>query len=296
MWVVTSKNQTTWSLSARETRPPLSSLAQRILTQLAKRQSYPREIATTLRVHEQKVYYHIKQLERLGLVRVVRKEERGGTIAKIYELTAPAFFYRFSDFSPAVRVPQADNSFMRPFVEHGKLNATIVTGSPDPHGPEKARSRDAYYGIDFGIFLGTFLIEPKESGVLDTDATPTILANNLILIGGPVINRVTRLVNDTLPIRFNKQKNVVSNLSKKTYTSDETGIIVKARNPFHKEKHILVIAGKRYSGTRAAILAFTRHFGDVQKGNKYKKSLEAKVVEGVDTNYDGVVDDVKILE
>ena len=113
------------------------------------------------------------------------------------------------------------------------------------------------------------------------------MTNNMIVIGGPVTNRITKKINDKLPIRFDRKKNVYSSLTKKTYRSDDCGFIVKIRNPHDETKSIMVIAGKRYSGTRAAILAFLKNFESLSGHN---------VVEGVDDDGDGIIDTVDILE
>jgi hypothetical protein len=56
-----------------------------------------------------------------------------------------------------------------------------VVGSPDPHGPERARSRDGYYGIDLGLFLGTFLYYVSDFSVkLDTEVTGDDLKKNFL--------------------------------------------------------------------------------------------------------------------
>ena len=71
---------------------------------------------------------------------------------------------------------------------------------------------------------------------------------------------------------------------------------MKCDNPFANDKKILVVAGKRYSGTRAAIIAFLKNFKEVRAGNIYKRKILAKVVEGVDLDSDGIVDDIEFLE
>ncbi|MFC2143206.1 S-layer protein [Candidatus Aenigmatarchaeota archaeon] len=293
MHIVNEKNGNYFSLSSKEIKPPFSPLARKILNMLAEKPSYAKELAEMMRIHEQKVYYHVRILESMGLIRILRREERGGVLAKIYTLTRPSFFIKFKDFEKTEKIPKNVNEFLYPFVDDGKLNAKIVVGSPDPHGPEKARSRDAYYGIDLGMFLGTFLKNAKASVALDTDLRQYDLRDNLIIIGGPVINRITKQVNDTLPVKFDNKRRIYSNITKKLYRHDENGLIVKTKNPFDKDKKILVIAGRRYSGTRAAILAFLNKFDDIQVGNKNKF---AHVVEGVDNDGDGIIDDVKILE
>ncbi len=288
-FIVQEKDGKLLSLPTAEIeKADFSETAVRILHLIAKKPSYPKEIATHMKMHEQKVYYHVHNLEKQGVIKVLRKEERGGTLAKIYTLTKPSFFLRFRDFERTEKIPKTNNKFLDPFIVDGKLNSRIVVGSPDPHGPERARSRDASYAIDLALFIGTFLHKSMPSVILDTEVREEG-KENLILIGGPVINRITRLVNDKLPVHFDKNKNVYSSLTKKTYRSDECGIIVKADNPLNRKNKIMLVAGKRYSGTRAAVLALIEHFDELQNKNTH-------VVLGLDNDYDGVVDDVRILE
>ena len=289
-------------LSAMQLKHMASALACRILRELAASPSYPRELARRLKVHEQKVYYHVRNLEKARIIEVSKTEVIQGRQASFYKVVEPAFFVRFADFESTQRVSGIEaqpNNFLEPFVEDGKLNAVIIVGSPDPHGPEKARSRDGYYGIDFALFLGTFLnYLPDLKVKLDTEANAEDLKSNLILIGGPIVNTVTGRINNKLPVHFEQEKNwaVYSSLSKKRYFSDETGIVVKAKNPFNQKKCVLLIAGKRYAGTRAVMIAFLRHFRELCGGNRFSPKTEAKVVEGVDLNSDGVVDEAEVLE
>ncbi len=260
----------------------------KILKSFSEGEKYPKQIARELRMHEQTVYYHIRQLEKKGFVRLARKEEKGGALAKIYELTSPAFFVRFGDFQEARRIPHSAR--LGPFVVNGEMNAKIIVGSPEPHGPEKARSRDVSFAADLALFLGTFLTKIESPMVVeDKDVHAHDLDSNLIIIGGPITNKVTKMVNDKLPVRFDAKKNIVSSKTRKIYRTDECGFIVKAENPFSKGKKILVLAGKRYSGTRAAVLAFMQHFDELEHKNH-------TIVEGVDNDGDGEVDGARILE
>lgn len=207
------------------------------------------------------------------------------------------FFVKFKQFEVTHQIePAASEPFLEPFIVEGKLDADIIVGSPDPHGPDKARSRDGYYGMDLALFLGSFVHNIDRLHVkLDTEVRD--LTGNMIVIGGPVVNAVTAKLHKSLPIYFDaKSSSIVSKLSKKKYDADEIGVIQKIKNPFNPKSSILLVAGKRYAGTRAAIIAFTRYFSLISKGNTYKKSVFAKVVEGIDKDSDGVVDDVEILE
>ena len=277
-----------------------SELSSDILKLLSSKVMYPMEIARALKVHEQRVYYHIRNLERAKLIQVAKSEPVGGVLTHSYTLSQPAFFVKLKEFEvtrqPAIQ-PRGE-PFLEPFITEGKFNAHLIVGSPDPHGPEKARSRDGYYGMDLALFLGSFLNNVDRLHVqLDTEASGADLRDNLILIGGPVVNSVTQKVNSSLPIFFDdKARCIRSKLSKKKYFDDEIGVIVKTKNPFNDRKSILVVAGKRYAGTRAAIIAFLRYFNDLTKGNVYKKGNPARVVEGIDKDADGVVDDITFKE
>src|SRR2546428_8839085 len=71
---------------------PLSSpLAWRILQELAKTPDYPNALAGRLKVHEQKVYYHVRRLEAAGVLPVLRKEPKSGASARVLAPTARAF-------------------------------------------------------------------------------------------------------------------------------------------------------------------------------------------------------------
>lgn len=307
MRVVEKKGKEIFSIPARlasekQLKAASSHLARRILDELAKNPSHPRALAKLLKVHEQKVYYHIRKLEKARLIEVTKRLELQGTTANVYGVTSPAFVLALKDFSESPDFSQSDElsrEFLEPIVDNGQLNGIIVVGSPDPHGPEMARSRDGYYGIDFGLFLGTFLSNVSQLSVrLDTEVRKEDLDNNLILIGGPVVNTVTSRANFNMPIFFDPKKNwaIHSEISGETYREDAAGIIVKMKNPFNPKKWVLVIAGKRYAGTRAVMIAFLRYFNEIVKGNKKNPKVFAKVVEGLDRDADGIVDDVKFVE
>lgn len=307
MYVINKTKQGISSLPARELdfnqiKAISSELAQKILLEIAKKPSYAKNIAKSLNVNEQKIYYHIRNLEKAKIIELSKKEIIQGAVANIYSLTEPSFVVKFKDFKTTQKIKEIEMQpagSLEPFIENGQLNAVIIVGSPDPHGPEKARSRDGFYGIDFSLFLGSFLNYIPELNVrLDTEARTEDLDKNIILIGGPVVNTITAKINSKLPVRFDKKNNwaVYSSITNKNYHSDETGIIVRVKNPFNPKKRILLIAGKRHSGTRAVMIAFIKYFEEVLKGNKFNNKVKAKIVEGVDLNSDGIVDDIEILE
>ncbi|MBW2988556.1 hypothetical protein DRJ48_03315 [Candidatus Woesearchaeota archaeon] len=288
-------------ISLKKLRHLNSDLVFQIIDTLKGKELYPKQIAQQLGVHEQKVYYHIRHMEEAGFIINTKTERIMGSYAKYYKLTKKGFFFRFGEFevSPRILELKDENGFLKPFIDGGKMNALIITGSPDPHGPDKARSRDGYYGIDLGLFFGTFLnYVPKPNVKLDTETQESDLRNNLILIGGPIVNKITERVNKGLPIRFEKTPTwtIKSSITGNNYPEDEMGIIVKARNPYNLDAYVLIIAGKRHSGTRAAIIAMLKYFYEVTKGNKYNNEVMARVVEGIDLDSDGIIDDVEFKE
>ncbi len=308
MHIVEKKSQKLFSLPAKEVKGKNlavfgSELAGKIIDVIAQSgAAYPKEIAERLKVHEQKVYYHVKNFEKNGLIRVCREENRQGAVAKFYELTAPAFAIKFRNLEETTRINATDESvlkFLDPFIKDGKLNSTVIIGSSQSHGPERARSNDGYYAIDIAMFLGSFLSYQADRPVvkLDTELRNGDMRQNIISLGGPIVNKITERLNAKMPIRFDyKTKNIISKITGKTYSADETGFVVKMPNPYSKGHWIIVIAGKRYSGTRAATIALTKYTEELAKGNKKDRKVMARVVEGLDLNSDGMVDDVEFLE
>lgn len=307
MIIIDKKEQQTYSLSSSEIKLSqlkslTSDLSKKIVSLLAIEPSYPSKIARELGVHEQVIFYHIRKLEKAKIIRILKREDKQGGVANYYSLCDDSFFIKFKDFRPTEKISYADKEkeeFLKPFIEGGQFNALIVVGSPEPHGIQRARSKDGHYGIDLALFFGTFLnYTPKINVKLDTEADSADLKNNLILIGGPVVNKITDKVNDKLPIHFDPKfkRNIHSSLTKQVYLADNCGLIVKTKNPFNPEKFILVIAGKRFSGTKAAVISFLTRFDEIVKGNRKNKKILAKVVEGFDSDSDGVVDSVEFSE
>lgn len=271
----------------------------KILRELAKKPTYPAQLANKFGVHEQKIYYHIRKLLEQNLINLAKKKEKRGGIAKYYQVSSPAFSVEFGDEKRQITrlTNQKYSKFLEPFISNGTLNSFIVVGSPDPHGEYKSRGADGFCAIDLGILLGNLAkIRSFPVYKLDTELKEREKQENMIMIGGPKTNALTAEINDQLPIKFERGWNILSNLSGKKYSELGYGIVVKKRNPFNPKKKILVLAGKRFSGTRASILALVNHLEEICKGNKYDKKVNAKVVWGYDKRGDGTIDSVEIVE
>ncbi|MFB6089357.1 MAG: ArsR/SmtB family transcription factor, partial [Candidatus Aenigmatarchaeota archaeon] len=138
----------------------LNEIRWKILKLIAERPMYPAEISKKLKIHEQKVYYHIKQLQKNGIIKVKEKEERGGALAKYFTVEDYAFALdlpygdeKILDF-PVQRKVNNLSRFLNPFLQNGKINGKIIVGSPDPHGTHQVRARDGHYAAQLALILG----------------------------------------------------------------------------------------------------------------------------------------------
>ncbi|MGE5556739.1 MAG: helix-turn-helix domain-containing protein [Methanocella sp.] len=289
----------------------LGDLSWKILTLLSKKEMYPLEIAKHLNMHEQKIYYHIRKLEKAGAITVTREENKKGATAKYYKPSAPAFGIEFpGGYQPIqnmciLSIGDQLQEFFKEFISNGIFDGKIVVGSPQPHGPFKTSARDGHYAAHLSLFLGQFARLPSEFAVkLDVDVkAEKEEKNNLILVGGPGTNLLTQEINEYLPIKFIMQSSQQGFLlgglsSKKTgqvYTSDVSGLIAKIVNPWDSSKRIVVLAGNKAVGTKACVIALT---------NLWKKTLEryrgedtfAVVIVGFDLDGDGKVDSIEVRE
>ncbi|UCD03039.1 MAG: hypothetical protein JSV63_00155 [Candidatus Aenigmatarchaeota archaeon] len=277
-----------------------SELGWKIFTMLAE-PDCPMDLAKRLGIHEQKVYYYIKKLKENGLINELGTEQRHGALAKFYQSAKESFVLASDNVSfsrLSIKSPE-DSRLLHPFIKNGKLNATIVVGSPDPHGPWKARASDACCAIDFALFLGAFTQgERLPNYRLDTEVRDKTLQGNMILIGGPTVNMITMKYDRDFPIYIDSdhEKNIVSTLSKKIYTADDIGLVSIIDNPKHPESKLLLLAGKRFAGTRAAVLAVVKRLGEFLEGNKFDRNVKSRVVKGYDMDGDGIIDTAEFLE
>lgn len=278
-----------------------SELAWRIYREMSE-PSCPIDIAKKLGVHEQKVYYYINRFRKSKLIKEAGSEQRHGTIARFYQTRDSTFAVMAGELHGGREVgisSPSHISLLEPFVKDNELNARIIVGSPDPHGPWKARASDSFCAIDFALFLGAYTRGfEKPNYRLDVEVRDSDLKDNLILIGGPTVNMITRKINSRLPVRLELRgdRSIKSTLSGKSYRSDECGIIVLTANPWDRSKKILLIAGKRFQGTRAAVISMIKSLDKVMEGNKYSKKHIARVVKGYDMDGDGIIDSSELLE
>ncbi len=284
-------------LSPADLKAVSSDVRIKILNELRKEPMYPNQLAKKLRLHEQKVYYHVNALKKAGLLKVVRTEEVKGSIANYYGVKADSFGVELDCDYETINFKEggiALAKFFSEFNKNGFFNGLIVVGSPLPHGPFKAVARDGHYAAQLGLLLGGFSKPVNFCVRLDTDViSEKLFDNNLVIIGGPGTNLVTSLINDYLPVRFNSDNYWSSIIGREEFTGDSCGLIVKIANPFSKGKFIIVLAGLRVVGTKSAIIGLmnpNKVFSD------YDGGLFSRVIKGFDFNGDGKIDGVEILE
>jgi DNA-binding CsgD family transcriptional regulator len=290
----------------------LNKLSWKILTMLSEQEMYPLEIAKTLGIHEQKVYYHVRKLAKAGAIVVAREEEKKGAIAKYYKPVSQAFGIELSQTYQKLKGPSllaVDDhiqGFFREFIDgNGSFNGKIVVGSPTPHGPFRTSARDGHYASYLTFFLGQFMKMPEEFAIkLDIDVkAEKEERNNLLLVGGPGTNLLTQEVNEYLPIKFNMQPSEQGFLfgglfSKKTsrvYTADVAGLVAKIANPWDNSKRVIVLAGNKAVGTKACVLALTNYWKKTLKDYDGEETF-ARVIQGLDLDSDGKVDSTEVLE
>jgi len=288
----------------------LNKLSWKILQLLSEKEMYPMEVARKLKVHEQKVYYHIRKLTKAGAIKVVREEEKKGAVAKYYKASFPAmgvelpFGYQKINRFPASNIDEKMKNFLSPLIKDGTFDGKIVVGSPDPHGPFKAKARDGHYAAYLTFFLGHLVDLPEDFPIkLDVDVkAEKEESNNLILMGGPGTNLITQELNEFLPIRFNMMPSehgfllggLVSEKTGKVYTADNIGLIARIANPWNKKKSVIILAGNKAVGTKACVLAITKFWKKTLKN--FGEEKFAVVIQGFDLDGDGKVDSIEVLE
>lgn len=271
-----------------------------ILNLLGTEPMYPNQIAKRLKMHEQKIYYHINRLLKAGFIELDREEGKHGAICRFFKPAAQSFGI---ELAGGERKSKQDDphvqDFLKEFVSTGVFNGSIIVGSPLQHGPYLTSSRDGHYSVQLGVFLGNFCsLENRFVVKLDTEAKKEKSLNrNLILIGGPVTNMLCNDVNDNLDVQFkwNNGWSLYSKKTKKQYTDEPIGLIAKIKNPYDKTKSIILLSGVQFDGTKACIIALTGYPKKVFKNYKPGKDFYC-VVKGLDKDGDGKIDDIEVLE
>ena len=248
------------------------------------------ELAEILETTEQNVFYHLKNLEKIGVVRKIYGER------KLYTLEYDAIATVFGKGKPAraAGTPGAIERFFKEFTDGDKLTAPIVVGSPDPHGAFMQRARDGHYAGALGMFLGRFYTVDSFPMLLDTDArAEQRIGDSLILIGGPAGNMVSWEILGERKLFFDTESPWLLH-ARRDYAEDSVGVVAKFKNPY-SDRWILLFAGVRALGTKAAIMALIQQWEELL--TKYRDEKEFYwVVQGFDADADGHIDRVELRE
>jgi len=286
--------------------PAASGLGHKILRLLAKGPNYPSSIARELNLYHQAVYYHIKRLEKAGLVeRASRMEVRGGK-AQLYALAADGYAIEFDvkgeEFGPPASLSRSGRlgRFLSEFISaEGELDGWIVVGSPEAHGPNRTQGRDGHYAIQLGFALGQFVRLPRTFPVkLDVDLKAEKLqSSNLLVVGGPRTNVISAELNQHMPIRFSEESffGAIVDGSGRKHLSDFDAVLTKIKNPWDPSKVCVIAAGLSGAATKAAVIGMTNMAEKVLAGYNEQSGDFAVVLHGLDMDGDGKVDSVDIL-
>lgn len=273
-----------------------------ILRLLRESPKYPRMLSRLLNVDEQKVYYHIRKLKRMGLIEEAGKSVVRGATAITYRARYDGYARLFTRMQSGRTGLSLDmwvlERFFREFIKNRVLDAVIVVGSPEPHGPYRASARDGHYSAQLALLLGRIALPPGDFIIkLDVDVRAEgAYDRNMIVIGGPGTNLVTAEINKALPVRFSEENYWLglTDGEGRIYNNPSDAIIAKLNNPYDKEKRVVVLAGVRHIGTKTAVLALTRFSTRVLKDYDGEERF-AVVVRGFDEDGDGRVDSVELL-
>jgi len=281
-----------------------SKTALKIVKSLADSPASAIDVSRKLKVHEQKIYYHVRRLERAGIIHIISNEKRHGMIAKIYSVVSPVIaaklHYKGVEVKEEVRQILSEDllKVLTPFISDSSLNAKIIIGDPISHGKYDSPSTEGPHSIDLMLFLGQFIRQfTFPHYILDTEVSEEQLKQNLILIGNPKTNMIIDKINNNLPIYFDPAREwaVVSKFTKEIYNDPRMGVIMKIDNPFALGKKILLIGGSRTRGMHAAVIAFTKYISKISSSANNNDNI-FKIVRGVDNNGDKVIDDVRFIE
>jgi DNA-binding transcriptional ArsR family regulator len=277
----------------------------KILQELAAVDQCARELAKKLNASQQVVCYHLKELEKMGFIRLQRRERRRGATAKYYRAEHKAIAVITSKLeqqnasAEETSLSEVSTRLLAPYITNGVFDGHIVVGSPDQHGIFRERDLGGHHASYLTLFLGSLLPLARTNVVkLDTELTQQQILGNLILVGNPRVNTISMMMNEFLPITYELAGPdvIMSTISERTYAEPQDGAVQMIRNPMNSDSRVIILAGNETIGTQAAIMAFVRYTEDIASGNVFNREIVARVVSGVDANQDGIVDDVEFLE
>ncbi len=281
-----------------------SKLALKIVKSLAESPVSAIDLSRKLKIHEQKIYYHMRRLEKAGIIYTISSEKRHGMTAKIYSVVSPVIAAKLYNKGTEVKesfdfaLDSKISEFLKPIISDGQLDSFIIVGDTFSHGRYDKGSDEVNYMVDAFLFFGRFSNGSSELRTrLDVKVKDSELKNNLILIGNNKTNSIIEKINNKLNVYFDEsgKESIISKQSGRTYSDPRTGVIIKTTNPFDPSKKILLIGGIGRRGAQAATLALTKYSSMFVESIKSFDDI-VKIVRGFDSDGDDVIDSIKILE
>ena len=236
-----------------------------------------RQVGEQLGISEQLANYRIQRLVSKGLAKESHRDISNGVLARFYVASSSSFYEAIGSWH---------SSEQKRVMLNGE--AVVVTGSPDPHGPLMARSRDIEHSVMIGNILGRF-VGNRVTAVYDTLFTRELASENLFLLGGPIVNFISKRFNSMFKTRFARDYSIIHR--RRRISGKNMGLLASIENPADPEKLVVMVAGIGYNGTRAALLAMRDFhiFSSLVGGKDF-------VIEGIDRDGDGKVDDWRELD
>lgn len=158
-------------------------------------------------------------------------------------------------------------------VKEGEIIIVYGTQNPDKNGVDYDRETAEIVKYYLQRFYSQWMGEVKVEIKSDMEITKEDLEKDMILIGGPLSNKVVDQLDEDFPLRFvlsngtwileknaefeNVRTFLITDpyikeieFAEKTYSSPFTSVIMAIRNPYREDNYIIWIAGADRYGTR----------------------------------------------
>ena len=148
------------------------------------------DIARLLDMNPGSVHYHLKELEKHGLVRQVREEVKGGVVKKYYHSTAKRILIDGPNFGPVDTLDVTSKDYIERLIS----SLEYLGYQLPPEGVEDARDLLTRYGTRTRELLlklrGTGLEGVENNGIVLQNAYNIVF--NLWALGDPEMGRIYR--------------------------------------------------------------------------------------------------------
>ncbi len=239
------------------------------------------EIASIMKEDVFSIYYHLRKLEKARLVHLKNQTRIRNFEEKRYSFDADALVLFLND----------EFKSKAPISEGSLLRGIIVVGSPDAHGKFNLRARDGYLAGVLGSFLGskgwnidvTFDTLFSEEDIKD--------GTYVFVIGGPLTNMLTYKLNKKMKVYYDEEvhyRGIRSSITKNQYNEESMALICKIIA--NKVPYVL-LSGINIISTEISINAFKSIYDEIMSRDE-----AYIIIEGVDRDSDGKMEDFEILE